>query len=138
MKLLTKQSDYAIRALLYLARQSPASVPARQIAEAERIPLQFLRGIAQTLVRHGFAQSRQGARGGLTLARAPRTIRLADVLQLFQGPVQLTECLFRTKLCHNHATCVLRLRLAAIERKVQAEFNTITIAHLLKDLENAS
>ena len=136
MKLLTKKSDYAIRALLRLA-QHDGRLSARRIAEAERMPLQFLRAIVQTLAQAGYVTTREGSNGGVALARVPRAIRLADILELFQGALDMTECLFRKKVCHNRTTCVLRRRLLDIERTVLAKFQRITIAHLLKDLNAA-
>jgi len=136
MKLLTKKSDYAIRALLRLARHD-GHLSARRIAEAEHIPLQFLRAIVQALAQAGYVTTREGSTGGVALARAPRTMRLADIMQLFQGTLNMTECLFRKKVCHHRSTCVLRHRLVDIERTVLAKFQRITIASLLKDLNAA-
>ena len=126
MKLLTKQTDYAIRAVLHLAQRNGARTASREIAERERIPLQFLRRIVQTLVKEGVA-------GGLTLARKAGRIRVLDMIRLFQGAVQLSECLFRKKVCHNRATCALRRRIARVERQVTREFERLTIAQLLKE-----
>ncbi|MCX7005499.1 MAG: Rrf2 family transcriptional regulator [bacterium] len=136
MKLLTKKTDYAVRALLRLA-QHDGRLSARRIAAAEHIPLQFLRAIVQTLAQAGYVTTREGVTGGVALARAPRAIRLADILQLFQGTLDMTECLFRKKVCRNRATCVLRHRLLDIEHTVLAKFQRITIASLLKDLNAA-
>ena len=133
MKLLTKQTDYAIRAVLHLAQRNGARTASREIAERERIPLQFLRRIVQTLVKDGVVTSKEGVAGGLTLARKAGRIRVLDMIRLFQGAVQLSECLFRKKVCHNRATCALRRRIARVERQVTREFERLTIAQLLKE-----
>ena len=132
MKLFTKQSDYAVRAIVSLARASGAYRSSREIAREERIPLPFLRRILQTLAQHGVVEAREGAAGGVRLARSPRVIRLSDIITHFQGPVQLSECLFHKRLCQNRATCVLRHRIVAIEALVSREFDKITIAALLR------
>jgi Rrf2 family protein len=136
MKLLTKKSDYAIRALLRLA-QHDGHLSARRIAESEHIPLQFLRAILQTLAQAGYVTTREGVAGGVALARAPRSMHLAAIMELFHGAINLTECLFRKKLCRHRASCVLRHRLMAIEASVRRKFARITIAQLLKDLNEA-
>jgi Rrf2 family protein len=135
MKLLTKESDYAIRSLLLLAGTQEETVSSKSIAESEKIPLQFLRRILQTLTKAGIITAREGINGGVSLARSPQSISLSMIITLFQGDIQLTECLFRKKLCHNRANCVLRHRLMAIERKVADQFNTISIGTLLEDLQ---
>lgn len=137
MKLVTKQTDYAVRALLHLARAEGQYVSARVLAQQERIPLAFLRRILQTLAGAGWVTTREGVSGGVRLAVPPARIRLSDVIQLMQGPLQLTECLFRRRLCHNRSQCVLRHRLLRIELLVTREFNRITLHTLLKDMATA-
>lgn len=134
MKLLTKQTDYAIRALLHLARARGVYVSTRRLAEAEHIPLAFLRRILCTLVASGLVRAREGVNGGVRLAVPPQRIRLADVIQLLQGRLQLTECLFRRRLCHNRSQCVLRHRIMRIEQIVTREFQRVTLHTLLNDL----
>lgn len=134
MKLLTKESDYAIRSLLLLAGNQGATLSSKSIAETEKIPLQFLRRILQTLTKAGIIVAREGVNGGVTLARKPDSISLGSIITLFQGDIQFTECLFRKRLCHNRADCVLRHRIMAIEQKVADEFNTTSIGTLLEDL----
>lgn len=135
MKLLTKQTDYAIRAVLGLARQGDGFVSSRDIAREEEIPLQFLRRILQMLIKAGIVESREGAAGGVSLGAHPTDIRIADLIRLFQGDIQLAECMFRKRICSNRKTCVLRKRIKRIENMVTREFENLTIADLLADLE---
>jgi Rrf2 family protein len=135
MKLLTKETDYAVRATMNLARQGDGFVSSRDISEKEQIPLQFLRRILQTLMKGGVVESREGAAGGVRLKADPGKLRIADLIRLFQGDIQLTECMFRRRICSNRKTCVLRRRINDIEEMVTREFEGITIEDLLRDLE---
>ncbi len=135
MKLLTKETDYAIRAIMSLAGRGDGFVPSRDVSRQEGIPLQFLRRILQTLIKAGFVESREGANGGVTLKADPGSIKIADVIRLSQGNIQLTECMFRKKICSNRKTCVLRKRIKKIENMVTREFEDMTIEDLLRDLE---
>ena len=135
MKLVTKETDYAIRAVLYLARQPKRYVSSREIAEKDHIPLRFLRRILAILKKNEVIDTKEGAVGGVRLKRKPEKLSLTHLITLFQGPIQLTECLFRKELCHNRENCVLRKRILEIERKVDDEFKQITIADLLKGTE---
>jgi Rrf2 family protein len=135
MKLLTKETDYGIRAVMNLARQGDGFVSSREISRHEGIPLQFLRRILQTLIRGGVAESREGVTGGVRLKADPGKIRIADMVRLFQGNIQLAECMFRKRMCSNRNTCVLRKRIRDIEKMVTREFESITIEDLLRDLE---
>jgi Rrf2 family cysteine metabolism transcriptional repressor len=135
MKLLTKETDYAVRAVMNLAKRHDGLVSSREIAAQEEIPLQFLRRILQTLIRGGVVESREGASGGVRLKVGPAGIKVADLIRLFQGDIQLTECMFRKKICSNRKMCVLRRRIKRIEDMVAREFETMTIEDLLRDLE---
>jgi len=137
MKLITKQSDYAIRSLLALARHRGSYLSSAAIAREERIPLRFLRLILRALAQEGMVAVKEGATGGFSLARLATKIRLFDVIALFQGPPSFTECLFRQKMCANRSLCPLRHRLAEIEHLVASEFGRITIGTLVADLERA-
>ena len=135
MKLLTKETDYAIRAIMSLAGRGDGFVPSRDVSRQEGIPLQFLRRILQTLIKAGFVESREGANGGVKLKTAPGSIKIADIIRLCQGNIQLTECMFRRKICSNRKTCVLRKRIKKIENMVTREFEAMTLEDLLRDLE---
>lgn len=133
MKLLTKDTDYAVRAIVHLARNGNGYTSSRQIAEAEGIPLQFLRGILRRLTKKGIIVSREGVRGGVKLKARPRDVRVSDIIKIFQGDIELSECMFRKKLCSNRSKCVLRVRIKEIEEMVKREFEKVTIATLIGD-----
>ena len=134
MKLITKETDYALRALLNLARED-GYLSSREIAGREKIPLHFLRRILQSLIKAGVIESREGAAGGVRLKAKPEKIRLTDIIKIFQGRIQFSECVFKKKICTNHATCVIRKRIEKIENQVADEFGNTTIADLIQDQE---
>ncbi|TCD48796.1 Rrf2 family transcriptional regulator [Chlorobium sp. N1] len=137
MKVLNKKTDYAVRALLSLASSPGRYLSAKVIAAEQEIPYQFLRRLLQELIHHGLVVSREGASGGFMLKRDPDGVAVRELIEIFQGPVQVSECLFRKQLCKNRARCVLRHQILRIERVVQNEFEKITIGSLLRDLEAA-
>lgn len=135
MKLLTKDTDYAVRAIMYLARNDDGYRSSSEISAAEGIPLQFLRRILQELAKAGLVTSREGVTGGVKLKASPANIRVSDIIKIFQGKIEISDCMFRKTLCANRATCVLRKRIKAIEAMVTREFEKVTIAGLLRDME---
>jgi len=134
MKLLTKDTDYAIRALLVLARNQKEHVSAREISKTEKIPYSFMRKILLLLYKSGYVDSKEGGKGGFKLKKKPSKISVVDLINLFQGNVQFSECMFRNKICHNRATCVLRKNINRIEGIVKKEFEGITIKSLLEGI----
>ena len=135
MKVLTKKTDYAIRALLTLAACRSRYVSAKTISEEQDIPYQFLRGLLQDLIRLELIVSKEGAQGGVMISRDPDEISVKQLIEGFQGKVQVSECMFRKQICANRARCVLRHEIMRIEQVVNAEFDKITIGSLLRNLE---
>ncbi|MGC8774705.1 MAG: Rrf2 family transcriptional regulator [Chlorobaculum sp.] len=135
MKVLNKETDYAVRALISLGMKSDGWVSAKVISDEQAIPYQFLRRILQELIRNGLVESKEGAGGGVRLAKEPGLIAVAEVIEIFQGKVQLSECMFRKQLCSNRANCVLRHEIMRIEKMVNNEFSQVTIGKLIDDLK---
>jgi len=89
---LTTRSEYALLALLYLARQeerTPVSVAT--IAQAQHISRKFLEQILLVLNRGGYLRSSKGRHGGYRLAKAASAISLAEVIRMFDGALAPTE-----------------------------------------------
>ena len=132
MNLLTKNTDYAIRALLELTADSGKLLSAREISQRQKIPYQFLRGIMQKLIKHEFISSKEGVNGGFKISKKPEDIKVIDIVRIFQGDLQLINCMFRKEICHNRKTCVLRKELKRIEKIICREFEDISIYSLSK------
>jgi len=90
---ITRQADYALRAILNLARLEPGERAATsKIAEEQDIPSSFLAKIISQLSIAGLIHTSRGARGGVSLAREPEEISLLDVVEAIDGPILLNEC----------------------------------------------
>ena len=135
MQLLNKNTDYAIRALIYLAQRRKVFTSSREISDNGNIPLQFVRRILQDLKQANFLDSKEGATGGVKLIKDPSVISLTAIIELFQGKVQISACMFRNKICPNRSECVLRNRILSIEQKMILEFQALTIQTLIDDME---
>lgn len=89
---LTLRSEYALLALLYLARhKSQSFVSVEKIARAQEIPLRFLEQILLILKRAHFLSSSKGQHGGYRLAKPAGAVSLAEVIRLFDGALAPTE-----------------------------------------------
>ncbi|MCC6500319.1 MAG: Rrf2 family transcriptional regulator [Anaerolineales bacterium] len=90
---ITRQADYAVRAILHLARLEPNQRAATSaVAKEQRIPPPFLAKIVSQLSIAGLLHTSRGARGGVTLAREPKDITLLEVIEAIDGPIQLNQC----------------------------------------------
>jgi Rrf2 family transcriptional regulator, cysteine metabolism repressor len=89
---LTSRSEYALLALIYLARcDEETFISADTIAQAQNIPPKFLEQILLVLKRSKYLRSTKGQRGGYCLAKTPGHISLAEIIRLFDGALAPTE-----------------------------------------------
>jgi Rrf2 family protein len=105
---ITRQADYAVRAVLHLARGGDQRTATSAIAEEQRIPPSFLAKIVSQLSIAGLLHTSRGARGGVTLARNPKDITLLEVIEAIDGPIQLNECVGDDGKCSFDDECPLR------------------------------
>ena len=133
---ITRQADYALRAMLYLARLDPQKERAAtsKIAEKMEIPPSFLAKIISQLSIAGLIHTSRGARGGVSLAREPENISLLDVVEAIDGPITLNECTSNPSVCTFGDNCpihevwcdvkadlVRRLRASTFEKLIEME-----------------
>jgi Rrf2 family protein len=106
---ITRQADYAMRAVAYLANLGPDQRAATsQIAEEQQIPPSFLAKIVSQLSVAGLLHTSRGARGGVSLARTPEDISFLEVVEAIDGPILLNECVADGSACSFGETCALR------------------------------
>ena len=132
MKLITRDTDYALRAVCFIARSKKEIVSVSELVKRLKIPRPFLRKILQVLNKKGLLRSYRGIGGGFSLSRKPDEIFLTGLMAIFQGPLKLNECTFKKEICPNKKKCILSRRIEAIERFVVSELKNITIESLLK------
>ena len=106
---ITRQADYAVRAVLYLAQLgNDKRAATSQIAEEQQIPPSFLAKIVSQLSVAGLLQTSRGARGGVSLARSPDQISLRDVVEAIDGPILLNECVADHGVCNFGDDCPMK------------------------------
>jgi Rrf2 family protein len=106
--MLSRTSQYAVRALAYLAmRERGQWVLTRQIAAELDIPSPFLAKVLQTLAVEGILESQRGRRGGFRLARNPDRLPLFDIVEAFDKLGQGRPCVLGQKVCSDESACPL-------------------------------
>ena len=106
---ITRQADYAVRAVLHLARMGNSERAATStVAKEQNIPPSFLAKIISQLSIAGLLHTSRGARGGVTLARDPKDITLLEVVEAIDGPIQLNECVGSDGGCTFDENCPIK------------------------------
>lgn len=106
---ITRQADYAVRAIVYLAQLGPEQrASTSQIAQDKQIPPSFLAKIVSQLSVAGLLQTSRGARGGVSLARSAEDISLLDVVEAIDGPILLNDCVADSGACAFGDSCPMK------------------------------
>lgn len=132
MKLITREIDYAVRAIIYLAEKRDGTVSVVELVDELGITRPFLRKIMQVLAKSGIIESYKGYKGGFKLVKKPEDIYLIDLVEVFQGKFSLNECLLNKNICPNQTTCILKERVDIIEQSVKKELEAIDLKSLIK------
>ncbi len=91
--MLSKKTQYAFRALSYLAdNYGKGPVLISCIASEKNIPLKFLENILNELKKADLLESKKGKGGGYSLKVSPKKINLATVIRVINGPIALLPC----------------------------------------------
>ena len=130
---ITRQADYAVRAVLYLARLGTNErASTSTIAEEQRIPPSFLAKIISQLSIAGLLHTSRGARGGVTLARDAKDISLLEVIESIDGPIQLNECVGEDADCSFDEDCPLRPVWSEAQKELVNRLKNSNFAQLLE------
>jgi Rrf2 family protein len=129
---LTKKADYGLMALKFLAEHvDTASLSAKDIAEAYRIPPPLLAKILQRLTKAGILRSHAGMNGGYALSREARNISAYEVIHAIDGPFFITSCVKGTESCDLHDSCTIKEPLARVNESIADVLRNIKISDLV-------
>lgn len=135
MKLYRKDTNYAVRTLVYVAQQNhDVPISSTRVSEALGIPKNFLRRIFSMLIKAGFLNATEGARGGVNLARQPADTSVWDIMCALQGEMKICNGFHENESCSDVASCVICKRIIEIEKLIVREFQKITIQTLIDDM----
>jgi len=134
---LTRDGEYAVRAVVFLAAQPEGKVSLiNEIAVEQEVPKSYLSKIMQHLTRAGLVKSRRGARGGFMLARPAESITLKEAIEAVEGPIFLNVCLIKKGECHRDDFCPVHPVWKEAQKKLMEVLDSKTLADLVKDAES--
>jgi Rrf2 family protein len=132
---ISQKLEYGMRAMIELARRRDEEglVPAREIAEAQQIPLRFLEQQLGALHKAGLVQSFRGAGGGCRIAKEPSEIRVADIADAIEGQLFPMFCLEPSDhTCFQDSRCGLKGFWGDVALAIQRVFEETTVADLVE------
>lgn len=129
--LINRQTDYAVRVLMYLAIQDQRMVTISEVSRQFRISRNNLTKICHQLVRLGYVRSVRGKGGGICLARAADSIELRDVVVQTEATFEIIDC--RSPLCPIAGSCQLKEALMEARDGFLKMLSCYTIADLVRN-----
>jgi Rrf2 family protein len=131
----TREADYAVRCVLFLAKEKGRVVRAGEISESASIPRSFLAKILQRLSRQGIVKSIQGVSGGFHLARLPSKVNVLEVIETVQGRSAINVCAIDEGKCSLSATCVVHPIWVELRKDVEKKLKRESFARLLTKMK---
>jgi Rrf2 family protein len=130
---ITRQADYALRAVTDIARTPDGEkVSTASIAARQKIPLPFLAKIVSQLVMRGILESTRGASGGVQLAHPCDAINIYQIIEAIDGPIAINVCVHDPGACELSQLCALCEVFTATQGEVVRRLESITVADLIK------
>jgi Rrf2 family protein len=133
--MIPKTAEYALRAVVVLARDPQRAYSAEQIARTTHVPRRYAHKVLQALVRAGVVRSQSGPGGGYALRRPPEELSLLDVVSAVEPIPRIRHCPLGLK---EHTTlCPLHRELDEACAATERAFARVTIAGLLDQAAGA-
>jgi len=131
MPLISQTTEYAIRAMIELARQpEDSAMLARELTEKTGIPQFYLSKILHALTRQRLLTSNRGRGGGFRLSRPANEISLAMVVEHFEDLRSNSECLLGRPRCSDAEACPMHEFWKEMRERYVRELETRTLEDL--------
>lgn len=135
---ITTWTEYSLIISIHLARRGASGsgpVAAREIAEQERLPGDYVEQILLRLRRAGLVESVRGARGGYHLAKEPQLITIRDIMTASEHQTFEMNCEAHpvdAERCAPNSACSIRPVWHALQQRVDDLLASISVADLMK------
>ncbi len=126
--------EYALRAVVHLAYVAPEAHTTAQIADATKVPKDYLSKILQGLAREGIVKTQRGVGGGVALIKDPADLSILDVVNAVEPESvrRISTCPLGLKT-HGVRLCPLHKRLDDAVALVENAFRNTTLAEVLAE-----
>lgn len=128
--MLSRTAEYALRAVVWLARQPGRAEPADHLAEVTKVPRRYLHKVLQDLVHAGIVRSQSGPGGGYALDRSPKEVSILDVVNAVAPLERIREC--PLGVSSHTSLCPLHKELDKVYAATEQAFARISLAKLTR------
>jgi len=135
----TTWTEYSLIIAIHLAKRGRGGtgpMPARELADVEHLPPDYVEQILLRLRRAGLVESVRGAKGGYFLGRDPAQITVQEVMTASERQTFKLNCETRpvsADRCRTNSSCSIRPVWQALQRRVDDLLASVTLADLVKE-----
>jgi len=122
--------EYALRAIVHLAKEPDLLQTTAQISLATQVPAPYLSKILQTLTREGLVSVRRGVRGGFLLGKSPKQMTIYEVVQCVDPIRRIRTCPLELA-SHGKRLCSLHKKMDNALESIESVFRKTTLAELM-------
>ena len=126
----TQTTEYALRAVAYLAKDPESPRTTQQIAEVTMVPPDYLAKVLKDLSRSGLVRSQRGPSGGFWLDRDPNELTVLEVVNAVGAIPRIRSCPLDLPE-HRHELCPLHRLLDDAAAQIERAFSAATIGALI-------
>ena len=138
----TTWTEYSLIIAISLAKRRRAglgALSARELADTERLPADYVEQILLRLRRAGLVESTRGAKGGYVLARDPESLTVRDVMAASERQTFELNCESHPvdpDRCGPTASCDIRPVWVSLQKRIDQFLDSVTVADLLQEESN--
>lgn len=132
MKLISEDSEYGLRAVVWMAQRPGQAHKVRQIAQGTRSAPGYLVKVLKSLCKAGILSAQRGSRGGFALQRHPRQLSVLDIINSVDF-LERVRCCPLALQTHGANLCPMHRRIDDALTSIEVSFARSTIQDLLDD-----
>lgn len=132
MKLLSDASEYALRAVVWLAQHPGDTRKVREISQGTEAPPGYLIRVLQGLAKAGILTAQRGTLGGYTLVRDPAHLTVLEVINSIDPIDRIHACPLNIG-SHGTHLCPMHRRIDEAMHQIERSFASVTIAELIDE-----
>lgn len=130
--MLSQTTEYALRAMVWLAYSDSELMPTSTLAERTAVPFNYLAKVLQSLAQAGLIEGRRGVGGGYRLSRSAEQISMLDIVNAIDPVERITTCPLGLPT-HGTNLCPLHRKLDSAAAALITTFKDVSLADLLDE-----
>lgn len=133
---ITRLTDYATVILGHMAQAPERLFSAKTLAQELSMGGATVSKVLKMLSTHQVVSSTRGAEGGYKLAKPANAIQITDVIEALEGPLAITECALKAKVCEQARDCSVQSNWQRINQVIIEALSQLTLADMIQSPKN--